>query len=176
MLPSFLHTQAKESFTTKKYRWLMNWYPMFFGTGGKILFWSSDNTELHIRLKRNLWTYNLVGTIFGGSMFAAADPFYMVLLHNILGEKFVVWDKKASIRFRKPGKTTLYCIFKFTPLIIEQIKTDVAKNGSTEISLPLQWLDKDGTVYAEIERLIYIADKAFYEAKKGTTQAVKFKA
>ncbi|TAE63674.1 MAG: DUF4442 domain-containing protein [Bacteroidetes bacterium] len=176
MLPSFLHTTAKENFTSKKYRWLMNWYPMFFGTGGKILFWSSNHMELHVRLRKNLWTYNLVGTIFGGSMFAAADPFYMVMLHTILGKKYVVWDKKASIRFRKPGNTSLYCLFKFTPGQIEDIKQQVAENGSTEITLPLLWRDKDGAAYAEIERVVYIADKAFYKAKKGATQAVKFKA
>nr|WP_298607956.1 DUF4442 domain-containing protein [uncultured Spirosoma sp.] len=57
---------------------------MYFGTGGKILFWSSDWREVHVRLRRNIWTYNYVGTIFGGSMFSATDPFYMVMLLRIL--------------------------------------------------------------------------------------------
>jgi acyl-coenzyme A thioesterase PaaI-like protein len=175
MLPDFLQTNRKENFISKRRRWLMNLYPMFFGTGGKIIFWSSDHQELHVILKRNIWTYNLVGTIFGGSMFAAADPFYMVMFHCILGKEFVVWDKSASIRFRKPARKKMYLKFEITDTIITDVKEQVALKGSTELTLQLQWKDSDGIVYAEIERLIYIADKKYYEQRKGETQAVKLR-
>lgn len=172
---AFLATTKKENFQTRKFRFLMNCYPMFFGTGGKIIFWSSDSKEIHVRLKLNLWTYNLVGTMFGGAMFAAADPFYMVMLHNCLGKEYVVWDKTAYIRFRKPGKQKLYCKFLITDELIASIKQSILEKQSTELKLPLQWLDKDGILHAEIERTIYVADKKYYEAKKGTTQSVKLK-
>lgn len=173
--PNFLATGKKESFKTRKFRLLMNCYPMFFGTGGRIIFWSEDSKEVQIRLKLSLWTYNLVGTMFGGSMFAAADPFYMIMLHNCLGPDYVVWDKAAAIRFRKQGKQKLYCKFEISDGLIAEIKQAVTAQQSTTINLPLQWLDKDGVLYAEIERTIYIADKKYYEQKKGTTQTVKLK-
>lgn len=173
--PAYLHTTRKENFKTRKFRFLMNCYPMYFGTGGKIIFWSADSKEIQVRLKLNLWTYNLVGTMFGGSMFAAADPFYMIMLHNCLGPTYVVWDKSANIRFRKPGKQKLYCKFEITDQLLTDIKETILEKQSTEIVLPLQWLDKDGAVYAEMERTIYIADKKYYEQRKGTTQSVKLK-
>ena len=152
----------------------MNWYPMYFGTGGKILFWSGDSREVHLRLRRNPWTYNYVGTIFGGSMFAASDPFYMLMLLRILGRQYVVWDKSASIRFRKPGRTTLYMRYELTDDVIDSIRQDIATNGQTERTFTLRWVDKDGTVYAEIERLCYIADKKHYAARKGDQQRSQF--
>lgn len=151
----------------------MNWYPMYFGTGGKILFWASDSKELHLRLKLNLWTYNYVGTIFGGSMFAASDPFYMLMLHSCLGSDYVVWDKAANIKFRRPGKETLYCKFLLTDELIEDIRLRVAEKKETEHTFILQWVNAEGKVYSEIERLCYVADKKHYEVKRGATQSAK---
>jgi acyl-coenzyme A thioesterase PaaI-like protein len=166
MKPAFLLTDKKESFNTWKFRTLMNWYPMYFGTGGKILFWAGDSSELHLRLKLNVWTYNYVGTIFGGSLFAAADPFYMLMLFKALGPKYVVWDKSANIRFKKPGKTILYAKYKITEEDFSTIKSTVTEKGETTHNFVIRWIDKDQVVHAEIERQCYIAEKDFYRNKK----------
>ncbi|MBS1506585.1 MAG: DUF4442 domain-containing protein [Bacteroidetes bacterium] len=173
MKPEFLHTEKKESFSSWRFRTLMNWYPMYFGSGGKILFWAADGSEVHLRLRLNVWTYNYVGTIFGGSLFSAADPFYMLMLFRSLGPLFVVWDKSASIRFRKPGKTTLYARLQITEADFAEIKEAVSQNGETTRNFIIQWKDKYGAVHAEIERQCYIADKEFYQQKKGETQRAR---
>lgn len=174
MKPTFLATQRTESFRTWRFRTLMNWYPMYFGTGGKVLFWSGDSREVHLRLRRNVWTYNYVGTIFGGSLFAASDPFYMLMLLQTLGNRYVVWDKSASIRFRKPGRSTLYMRYELTDELLDGIRQDVATHGQTERTFLLQWVDSDGVVHAEIERLCYVADKAHYERRRGDRQQSRF--
>lgn len=175
MKPAFLQTTRTESAKTWRFRTFMNWYPMYFGTGGKILFWSGDSREIHIRLRRNIWTYNYVGTIFGGSLFSAADPFYMLMLLRIFGKSYVVWDKAGSIRFRKPGRQTLYARYELTDDLLNSIRQDVAANGQTERTFTLQWVDKDGVVHAQIERLCYIADKQYYEQRKqGDKQQSRF--
>lgn len=174
MKPAFLQTNRTESFSTWRFRQFMNWYPMYFGTGGKILFWSGDSREVHLRLRRNVWTYNYVGTIFGGSLFAAADPFYMLMLLRILGKQYVVWDKTGSIRFRKPGRQTLYARFDITDQQLDTIRQAVAKNGQTEQTFTLNWVDAGGVVHAQIERLCYIADKQHYEQRKNDRQQSRF--
>ncbi len=166
MLPEFLKTDKKESFKTWKYRWLMNGYPMYFGTGGKILFWAGDSSEVHLRLRLSLWTYNAVGTIYGGSLFSAADPFYMLMLMRVLGKDYVVWDKAAHIRFRKPARIRLYAVLKITDEDIQSIKKQVKESGHATKTFSIQWMDKDQAVYAEIERQCYIADKEFYKKRK----------
>lgn len=172
--PSFLQTQRQESFKSWRFRTMMNWYPMYFGTGGKILFWSGDSREVQIRLRRNIWTYNYVGTIFGGSMFSASDPFYMLMLLQVLGNQYVVWDKSASIRFRKPGRTTLYAHYVLSDEMMTDVRREVEANGQTDRAFTIQWRDKDGTVYAEIERICYIADKKYYEQRKNDRQQSRF--
>jgi hypothetical protein len=173
MQPDFLKTGKKESFSTWKFRTFINWYPMYFGTGGKILFWASDSSEVHLRLRLNIWTYNYVGTIFGGSFFSAADPFYMLMLIRSLGSNYVVWDKSANIRFKKPGKATLFARFLLTETDFKEIKEVVTQDGETTRIFVIQWKDKNGVVHAEIERLCYIADAEFYKKKKGEVQNAK---
>ncbi|AUD06545.1 DUF4442 domain-containing protein [Spirosoma pollinicola] len=174
MKPAFLQTNRTESVKSWRFRQLMNWYPMYFGTGGKILFWSGDWREVHLRLRRNVWTYNYVGTIFGGSMFAAADPFYMLMLLRNLGTDYVVWDKTGSIRFRKPGRQTLYARFEITDEQLDTIRREVANNGQTEQTFKIDWVDSNGVVHAQIERLCYIADKQHYQERKNDNQKSRF--
>jgi hypothetical protein len=173
MRPDFLRTDKKESFKTWRFRWLMNWYPMYFGTGGKILFWAGDSLEVQLQLKLNLWTYNAVGTIFGGSLFSAADPFYMLMLMRVLGKDYVVWDKAAHIRFRKPAKCVLYAVLKITDGDLQSIRTQVKESGHATKTFLIHWVDRDQVVYAEIERQCYIADKVFYKKRKAQTQTAR---
>jgi Domain of unknown function (DUF4442) len=166
----FLQTDRRENFKMWRFKTFMNWYPMYFGSGGKILFWSADSQEVHVQLKRNIWTYNYVGTIFGGSMFSASDPFYMLMWFHILGKNYVVWDKSASIRFKRPARKTLYAKFFISDENIADIKQRVLENKEIDVPFTLKWQDTEGVVYAEIERIVYIADKTFYENKRGNVQ------
>lgn len=92
-------------------RWAFNFFPAFRGTGAWITYIAWDYLEVRVRLPLSWRTRNYVGTIFGGSMYAAVDPFFMIMLIKRLGPRYVVWDKAASIRFRKPGRSTLYARF-----------------------------------------------------------------
>ncbi len=174
MKPEFLKTDKKESWKSWWFSTLMNWYTMYFGTGGKIVFWAADSTKVHLRLRLNMWTYNYVGTIFGGSMFSASDPFYMVMLFRSLGSSFVVWDKSASIKFKKPARTTLFAKLEMTHQVLEEFKVRVKVHGHTTHDFLIQWMDNaGGVVHAEMQRHCYIADKEFYQKKKGETQSAK---
>lgn len=75
-------------------------------------------------MRRTVWTHSYVGTIFGEAIFSASDPLYMLMLLQILSSDFAVWDKSASIRFRKLGRTTL-C----TRYLLTDIRDDVTVNG-----------------------------------------------
>jgi Domain of unknown function (DUF4442) len=161
MLPS--------SSNTRLFKIGMNLYPMFFGTGGKILHIQKDWKFLQIKLGRNIWSYNFVGTIFGGSMFAAADPFYMLMYLHILGKNdFVVWDKNATIKFIAPGKTTLYADFIITDDEIIMIREGINKSGFITFDKTTEWKDASGKVHAQITRTIYAASKEYYKNKQRT--------
>jgi acyl-coenzyme A thioesterase PaaI-like protein len=173
MKPTFLQTPRRESWTTYFFRKIMNWMPTYFGTGGTVIFVASDWQEIHLRLRLNWRTVNYVRTIFGGSFFAAADPFYMLMLLKNLGKDYVVWDKSAAIRFKRPGKTTLYAKFAIDENLLQSLREKVAQEAEIEHTFLVQWVDKNGIVYAEIDRLCYIAQKSFYEAKMAQRQKEK---
>src|ERR1051326_3349932 len=90
-----------------KFRHLLNWYPCYRGTGGRVVRIAPDWTEMEVRLPLSRRTRNYVGTIFGGSLYACIDPMFMFMMMHQLGDGYLVWDKGATIRFRKPGKSTL---------------------------------------------------------------------
>lgn len=155
-----------ESLKTKFFRYGINLYPMFFGTGGKVTFIKGDWTHATVRLKLNLWTRNYVGTIFGGSQFAAADPFHKVLLINCIGKEFIVWDKAATIIFKKPGKGVITADFIYTPEELESIKQHTLQNGSYEFKKTVSWIDQHGDTVSTFEKTVYVATKEHFNKRR----------
>ena len=145
-----------ESLATRRMRWWWNFFPAYRGTGGRVTYIASDYREVRVRLPLNWRTRNYVGTIFGGSLYGAVDPIYMIMLIKILGPEYVVWDKAATIRFLKPGRSTLTARFLVTEDESEAIRALVEAHRFVDRVYPVQLVDAGGVVYAEVEKTIYI--------------------
>jgi len=158
-------TNKEENNKSMFKRWAFNLFPAIRRTGGRVSFISSDHKEIHIRLPLNWKTRNYVGTVFGGSIYACTDPFYMIQFMHILGDNYVVWDKSANIKFKKPIKQTVYARFFVTDEMLSEVKEVVSKEGFYNIDIPVNLVDKEGLVYAEIMKTIYIATKAYYRER-----------
>lgn len=141
------------------YRWGFNLFPAYRGTGGRVLYIASDWREVKIKLPLNWRTRNYVGTIFGGSIYAAIDPFYMLMLMHILGPGYTVWDKAANIRFRRPGKSVLFADFHLSDEEIVEIKNLADGAASIDRVYNVELKDRDGVVHAHIEKTLYISKK-----------------
>ncbi len=158
---------------TRKTRWqrfVFNLFPAYRRTGGRVTYISGDYKELHIAVKLNWKTRNYVGTIFGGSMFGAADPIYMIMLIRLLGPAYVVWDKAADIHFVRPGTGKIKACFKVTDQEVEEVKAAIAKNGEGDFQFTVAYTNREGKVVAKITKNLYVADKAFYKEKKKRKQ------
>ncbi len=138
---------------------MFNFFPAYRGTGGRIVYIADDFSEVRVKLPLNWRTRNYVGTIYGGSIYASIDPIYMLMLIHILGPEYIVWDKAAKIRFRKPGKDTLYVDFKLSQQEIDEIKLLAEDAKSVDRIYDLELKDKNGVVHAQIEKTLYIAKK-----------------
>ncbi len=149
-----------ESWRTRFTRWGFNWFPAYRGTGGRIERIASDWSEVRVRLPLNWRTRNYVGTIFGGSIYGAVDPIYMIMLIKLLGPGYEVWDKAASIRFRRPGRGTLRATFRVEPATLQAIKDGVARDGKTERTFTVELLNQAGEVAASCEKLLSIRSRA----------------
>jgi acyl-coenzyme A thioesterase PaaI-like protein len=148
-----------ESVHTRLMRLGFNLYPAYRGTGGRITYIADDLHEIRVRIPLSLRTRNYVGTIFGGSMYGAVDPVYMVMLIRLLGPGYVVWDKAASIRFRRPGRTTLYARCVLLPEELAEIRAATAGGAAIERTWSIPLTDAEGTVHAVVEKVIHIRQK-----------------
>lgn len=163
------------SFKMRLFKMALNLFPTYRRTGGRATFIAADFSDVHIRLKLGLGTRNYVGTMFGGSLASAADPIYMIQLMRLLGDDYIVWDKSASIRFKRPGDRTLYIRFLITDELLANIKERVLTEQEFDIELSANWVDKEGTIYATVSKVLYIASKAFYKEKQRARNKIKEK-
>lgn len=145
-----------ETWRTRLYRWAFNFYPAYRGTGARVAYIAGDWSEVRIRLPLNWRTRNTVRTIFGGSMYAALDPIYMQMLMYHLGPDYVVWDKAASIRFRRPGREQLHATFRVLPETVEAIRRAVQVNGKTEPEFTVDLVNAAGLVHATCHKLLSV--------------------
>jgi hypothetical protein len=137
-------------------RTLYNLWPPFLTAGIHIERISDDLREVDVRMGLHLWNKNIMGTQFGGSLYAMTDPFYMAMLIEALGKDFIVWDKAASIRFKKPGRGTVYAKFKLTEAQIQEVRDQATKLDKYEPVFTVQVTDKTGLVICEVDKTIYV--------------------
>ena len=138
---------------------MLNVWPPFLFSGISILEISKDFRHAKVRLKKKALTSNYVGTLFGGSLFAMTDPFYMVMILKNLGSDYIVWDKRSEIEYVSPGKASVFAEFNLGDLELAEIKREVEANGKY-----LKWFEidiktGDGTVVAIVKKQIYVRKK-----------------
>lgn len=148
-----------ESFATKLDRFKFNFFPAYRGTGARVVYISDDYREMRVKIPLSWRTRNYVGTIYGGSMYAGIDPIYMLMLIKNLGRDYIVWDKSAKIRFKRPGKETLFADFSIDENEIDEIKSLLETSKSIDRVYNVELKNKDGKTHCVIEKTLYIAKK-----------------
>ncbi|WP_394333573.1 PaaI family thioesterase [Maribacter ulvicola] len=149
---------------------------MYRRSTAKIIDISVDLLRITIKLPISWKNKNYVNSIFGGSMFAAVDPIPMVQLMNLIGDDYVVWDKSAEIKFKRPAKEHLYAEFNFSIKELEEIKAKVAQHKECEFLKTTQLTNIDKSqVFCEVHKTIYVADKEFYKEKRKKAKMKKAK-
>ncbi len=129
-------------------------------------FISPDFTRLQVKLPFSWRTRNRMGTIFGGSLYGSTDPFFMIMLIEILGEDYVVWDKGCTIRFKRPARETVFADFQITPEMLDEVRRQVEANGEYTFTWKIEYKNQAGTVFAEFDKVLYAATKTFYKEKQ----------
>ena len=137
-------------------RWGFNRFPAYRGTGARLTWIAPDWSEVRVRLPLGWRTRNYVGTIFGGSMYGAVDPVYMIMLIKALGPDYIVWDKAATIRFRRPGRETLFAVFRIPAEELAAVHAAVADGGKAEREFTVDLVDAAGEVHATCTKLIHV--------------------
>jgi acyl-coenzyme A thioesterase PaaI-like protein len=134
----------------------MRWWPPFLGMGIKVRRIAEDFREVDVEMVQRFWNTNYVGVHFGGSLFAMTDAFYMLMLIENLGPSYIVWDKAASIRYRRPGKGTVRAEFRLTAAQIDEVRKAAETQTKIEPVFVVQIKDRSGEVVAAVERTLHI--------------------
>jgi hypothetical protein len=145
---------------------LMNLWPPLLGAGIRVTRFARDFKEIHVEMKLRRWNTNYVGTHYGGSLYSMTDPFYMLMLLENLGRDYIVWDKSASIRFRKPGKGTVSATFRLSDADLAEIRTALETAPKIDRVYHVNVTDQAGTIVAQVRKEIYIRKKAAHVAER----------
>ena len=140
-------------------RRLLNLWPPFLGAGIRVKRLQSDWKEIDVEMTLHFWNANFVGTHYGGSLYSMTDPFYMLMLIQNLGRDYIVWDKSANIRFRKPGKGRVVARFRLSDEQIEGIRRDLQTQPKIEPTFLVEVKDESGEVIAEVQKVLHVRKK-----------------
>jgi uncharacterized protein DUF4442 len=143
----------------RKLKTFLRVYPPYLGAGVRITQMSDDFRQVDVEMRLRFWNKNYVGTHFGGSLYTMCDPFYMLMLIHNLGPDYIVWDKAATIRFKRPGKGTVKARFELSEQKIEEIRKSADTLGKIEPLFQVNVIDAEENVVAEVEKLLYVRRK-----------------
>ncbi len=144
---------------SKLLKFMLNIYPPYWGTGIIVKYISPDFKEIIVEMKLSWYNHNYVKTHFGGSLYSMADPFFMLMLIQILGKGYVVWDQSANIDFVKPGIGTVTARFLITDDNIKTILKNTENGKKYHHKLEAQIKDEKDESVASVTKILYIRKK-----------------
>ncbi|GAA3964807.1 hypothetical protein GCM10022210_11540 [Mucilaginibacter dorajii] len=121
---------------------------------------------VEVRIKNSFLNRNYNKSIFGGTLFAAADPFYPLLFHQLFikkGYRLKVWSKSATIKYLKPSLTDLSFRIKLSEeeiLIAENILNTTGKYTAHH---PIDIYDKNGDICVSLMNEVYVRNLDFID-------------
>ncbi|MBN9230091.1 MAG: tetrameric acyl-CoA thioesterase [Legionella sp. 40-6] len=146
---------------------LMRFWPPFLGAGIRVKSFKPDYTEIVVQMKLYFWNRNYVGTHFGGSIYSMTDPYYMLMLMNLLGRDYIIWDKAANIRYKKPARGTIYATFSLSLDQIEALRQQVLLEKKIQPEFIIPITNKKGEVVAEVVKVLSISQKEYSKPNSG---------
>lgn len=112
-----------------------------------------------VKIAKSLFNKNYNGSIFGGTIYAATDPFYAILFDQLLqrkGFKVRVWLKSASIQYLKPGRSSLYFTIHITDEMLNEAIETLHTQGKFIKAYPMEITNKNGEICATVVNEVYI--------------------
>ena len=147
-------------FLKRHIRTWLNLYPPFLGAGIHITRLDPDWRAVDVEMKLRFWNRNYVGTHYGGSLYSMTDPFYMLMLIENLGREYIVWDKSATIRFRRPGRGRVTAEFRISEQLLDEIRQRLQTVEKLEQTFTVEVKDDGGEVVAVVEKVVQVKRKA----------------
>lgn len=147
-------------------KWIMRFYPPLFFQRIWVVSFDKGFTGACVKIKRSFLNRNYNGSIFGGTIFTAADPFYPLLFHQLFtkkGYRVVAWSKSAQIQFLKAGLTDLYFDIKLNNDEVAEAEHVLNTGGKYIKSHPIDIYNKNGEICVSLINEVYLRNLDFIE-------------
>ena len=139
---------------------MINFYGPFVGAGVKLEKMTKDFRHARVSMKLTFYNKNYMGTQFGGSLYAMVDPWYMLMLIKNLGKDYIVWDKAATINFKRPGRGKVTAEFNLTDAHLDEIRATLVTQNKMDYIFKVEIKDEEGKLIAEVDKVLYIRRKS----------------
>lgn len=134
----------------------LNIYGPFIGAGIRITHIDPEWREMRVSMKLRWYNRNIMGTHFGGSLYAMVDPQMMLMLMNRLGKGYVVWDQAAEIEYLKPARGTVQAQLSLTDQQLDEIIRQAASGAPLRPAFDIAICDEHGEVVTRVKKILYV--------------------
>jgi acyl-coenzyme A thioesterase PaaI-like protein len=144
-------------------KWALRIYPPLLFQRIWVLNVTKDFRLATVKINKSLLTRNYNHSIFGGTLFSAADPIYPALLHQLLttrGFDVRVWLRSATIRYIEPALYDLIFAVEINDDLLENAEQNLTTIGRHKQQYEIEIVDTVGRLCAIVRGEIYIRNLA----------------
>lgn len=147
-------------------KWVMRLYPPLLFQRIWVKKFHQDFMGVDVKIIHSILNRNYNSSIFGGTIYAASDPFFALLFDQIFrrkGYKTRVWLKSASIDYIKPGRRSLYFQIRLTDQDVKEAKNSLDTVGKFIRKYPMDIVDQDGQLCAKVVNEVYVRNLKYQD-------------
>lgn len=152
-------------FSPKTTKRLLNLYPPFIGAGIRVKEISEDWLSCRVGMSVRWYNRNAVGTHFGGSIYSMTDPHLMLMLMQLLGKEYIVWDQAAEVRYLKATREPITAEIEISAVQLDEILMRTAHGNKFLPQFTIPIYAQNGELIAEVQKTLYVRRKPDQEMK-----------
>lgn len=140
-------------------KWMLTLFPPLLFQRIRVLSVGPGFRSCRVRVARSLLTRNLHGSIFGGSIFSGADPFYAIMYWQVFarfGQPVQAWLREAKIRYLKPAHSALTLEFSLSDEMVESAREALGREGRFKAWHSTEAIDRQQQVCAVVDTEVYL--------------------
>jgi len=148
-------------FSSRTLTWLLRFYPPLLFGGIWVQEIDKDFRSTRVKIRKTLLNINAAGTLFGGALYMATDPFYVLMFYlyfNQKGYTLRAWLKSGHIDYIKPVKSSLVFYFDLSLEDFDKAEKALKENGRFVGIFKALGKNKEGEIYVTMDSEVYLRD------------------
>jgi hypothetical protein len=155
----FLKRYHSPDLQPKELRRMLNlWFP-FLVNRIQIISITEDFHEMQVRLKHSFWNRNPNKSVWGGSITSALDPFFPIMLKQILLKRGIITDfysKAVNVQFIKMVKSNVMFQFSISKEEVAATEKELKENGKYADWHSVDGIDSEGEICVKGRVQVYL--------------------